>query len=149
MFFPVGIEIKNRKCLIVGGGKTAYRKIKTLSRYEAEIEVIAKEIKEEKIREADNIKITVEEFNKKDLNEYIMVIAATDDEDLNSRIVEICRKDNILVNNVSSKENMTLRFGAIYEDEDYQIMVSTHGKNCKKSKGIRDHIKKILNKNDK
>lgn len=147
MFLPVGIDVKNKKCLIVGGGKTAYRKITVLSRYEAVIEVIAKEIKEEKIRELRNIKITEEEFNKKDLKEYMLVIAATDDKDLNSRIVEICKKNDILVNNVTSKEEMTLRFGAIYEDEDYQILISTHGKNCKKSKGIRDHIKKLLDKN--
>ena len=51
MFFHVCIDIENKKCLVIGGGKIAYKKIKTLSRYNSDITVIAEEIKEEKIRE--------------------------------------------------------------------------------------------------
>ena len=47
MFFPVCIDIENKKCLVIGGGKIAYKKIKTLSRYNSDITVIAEEIKEE------------------------------------------------------------------------------------------------------
>ena len=57
MFFPVCIDIENKKCLVVGGGKIACKKIKTLSRYNPDITVIAEEIREEGIRNIENIKI--------------------------------------------------------------------------------------------
>ena len=52
----------------------------------------------------------------------------------------ICNEKNILVNNITSKENMSMRFGAIYEDDDYQVLVTTHGKHCSTSKSLRDEI---------
>ena len=144
MFFPVCIDIENKKCLVIGGGKIAYKKIKTLSRYNSDITVIAEVIKEEKIREIGNIDIREKRFSDENLREYMLVVAATDDKELNEEIAEFCIKNNILVNNVTSKNKMNVRFGAILEDEDYQILVSSHGKNCKNSKKLRDEIKNII-----
>ena len=42
--FPIFIDIKQKKCLIVGGGKVALRKVETLLRYEAAVYVVAEEI---------------------------------------------------------------------------------------------------------
>ncbi|MCP1224016.1 bifunctional precorrin-2 dehydrogenase/sirohydrochlorin ferrochelatase [Sebaldella sp. S0638] len=144
MFFPVCIDIENKKCLVVGGGKIAYKKIKTLSRYNPDITVIAEEIKEEKIKEIENINIIEKRFSGENLKEYMLVVAATDNKELNEKIAEFCINNNILVNNITSKENMNARFGAILENEDYQILVSSHGKNCKNSKNLRDKIKNII-----
>ena len=144
MFFPVCIDIENKKCLVVGGGKIAYKKIKTLSRYNPDITVIAEEIKEEKIKEIENINIIEKRFSGENLKEYMLVVAATDNKELNEKIAEFCINNNILVNNVTSKEDMNARFGAILENEDYQILVSSHGKNCKNSKNLRDKIKNII-----
>ena len=144
MFFPVCIDIENKKCLVIGGGKVAYKKIKTLSRYNSDITVIAEEIKEEKIREIENINIREERFSGENLCEYILVVAATDNKELNEEIAEFCIENNILVNNVTSKDKMNVRFGAVLENEYYQILVSSHGKNCKNSKKLRDKIKNIV-----
>jgi precorrin-2 dehydrogenase/sirohydrochlorin ferrochelatase len=144
MFFPVCIDIENKKCLIIGGGKIAYKKILTLLRYNPDITVIAEEIKEEKIRELENIKIFEEKFINQDIKKYMLVVAATDNKELNDRIAGLCIKENILVNNITSKDKMSARFGAVLENEDYQILVSSHGKNCKNSKKLRDKIKEII-----
>ena len=53
MFFPVSIDINEKKCLVIGGGSLAYRKIQTLLHYGAKIDVITEEIREEKIKDAD------------------------------------------------------------------------------------------------
>ena len=144
MFFPVCIDIENKKCLVIGGGKMAYKKILTLLRYNPDITVIAEEIKEEKIRELENIKIFEKKFINQDIRKYMLVVAATDNKELNDRIAGLCIKENILVNNITSKDKMSVRFGAILENEDYQILVSSHGKNCKNSKKLRDKIKNII-----
>ena len=144
MFFPVCIDIENKKCLIVGGGKTAYKKLQTLSRYNPLITVIAEDIKEEKIRLKENIKILEEKFTNQDIKEYMLVVAATDNKELNEKIAELCMKNGVLVNNVTSKDTMNARFGAVLENDDYQILVSSHGKNCKNSKQLRDKIKEFI-----
>ena len=144
MFFPVCINIERKKCLVIGGGKIAYKKIKNLSRYNPDISVIAEEVKEEKIWGIKNIKVTEKRYSNEDLREYMIVVAATDDEELNGEIADFCIENNILVNNVTSKDKMNARFGAILENEDYQILVSSHGKNCKNSKKLRDEIKNII-----
>ena len=140
MFFPVSIDINEKKCLVIGGGNLAYRKIQTLLHYGAKIDVITEEIREEKIKDADILNLFIETYENQPLDKYFLVIAATDNKDLNDKIVKICNEKNILVNNITSKENMSMRFGAIYEDDDYQVMVTSHGKKCANSKGLRDKI---------
>ena len=46
-YFPIFIEIEKKKCLVVGGGKVALRKVETLLRYDAQVHVVSREICEE------------------------------------------------------------------------------------------------------
>ena len=140
MFFLVSIDINEKKCLVIGGGNLAYRKIQTLLHYGAKIDVITEEIREEKIKDADILNLFIETYENQPLDKYFLVIAATDNKDLNDKIVKKRNEKNILVNNITSKENMSMRFGAIYEDDDYQVLVTTHGKHCSTSKSLRDEI---------
>ena len=58
MFFPVVLNIENKKCLVIGGGKVALRKINKLLKYKARITVISKNIIEEiKFLEGKNLEI--------------------------------------------------------------------------------------------
>lgn len=43
-YFPIFIEIEKKKCLVVGGGKVALRKVETLLRYDAQVHVVSREI---------------------------------------------------------------------------------------------------------
>ncbi len=146
-FFPVSIDIKNKNILVVGAGKVALRKIKKLLDYDCNISVIAKKAEEDAIKKLhmDN-KITLrenKEFNVKDLEGIFLVIAATSDENVNNDISNLCKDRNILVNNVSSKDNMNLRFLSIYDADDFQIAISTYG-NPKKSKQLKEGIRLFL-----
>ena len=47
MYFPVFTQIEGKRCLIVGGGKVAARKVHTLLQYGADIVVIAKKVCDE------------------------------------------------------------------------------------------------------
>ncbi len=74
------------------------------------------------------------------------VIAATNDEKLNENIADVCDSNGILVNNVSSKMKMNTMFGGIVKNDEFQIAVSTGGKNCKRSRAMKSEIQKILDK---
>ncbi|WP_335942848.1 bifunctional precorrin-2 dehydrogenase/sirohydrochlorin ferrochelatase [Fusobacterium polymorphum] len=148
-FFPVSIDLNNKNVLIIGAGKIALRKIETLLNYNCNIIVITKEILEEKFLELEkNNKIKIfknQEFEEKFLENIFLVITATDNEILNKEISQLCMSKNILVNNVTSKDDMNVRFMSIYEKDDIQIAISANG-NPKKAVEIKNKIKDIFEK---
>ena len=156
MWFPLFVNLKNKKVLVIGGGKVAFKKISKIMEYEADITVIAENIAEEKLLELENLRI---ENNRKIENdkdeieklvtEYFLVIAATDNEELNENVAEICDSKGILINNVSSKTKMNVMFGGIVKNDEFQIAVSTSGKNCRRSRAMKSEIQKILDRIEK
>lgn len=148
-FFPVSIDLNNKNILVIGAGKIALRKIATLLNYNCNINVITKEILEEKFLELEkNNKIKIfknQEFEEKFLENIFLVITATDNEILNKEISQLCMSKNILVNNVTSKDDMNVRFMSIYEKDDIQIAISANG-NPKKAVEIKNKIKDIFEK---
>ena len=143
-FFPVFLNMQNKKVLIIGAGKIAFRKAETLLSYGAKIKVIAKDIKEEKFKELENIELSLEDFKEDMLENVFMVIAATDDFTFNKYIFNLCDKKNILTNNITSKTEMNCRFSSIYENDKYQIAISEK-KEPKKSKTHKEKISKLFN----
>ena len=124
-FFPVSIDLNNKNVLVIGAGKIALRKIETLLNYNCNINVITKEILEEKFLELEkNNKIKIfknQEFEEKFLENIFLVITATDNEILNKEISQLCMSKNILVNNITSKDDMNVRFMSIYEKMIYRL----------------------------
>ena len=148
-FFPVSINLNNKNILVIGAGKIALRKTETLLNYNCNINVITKDILEEKFLElekSNKIKILKnQEFEEKFLQDIFLVIAATDNEVLNKNISQLCINKNILVNNITSKDDMNVRFASIYEKDDIQIAISANA-NPKKAVEIKNKIKNIFEK---
>ena len=156
MWFPLFVNLKNKKVLVIGGGKVAFKKISKIMEYEADITVITENIAEEKLLELKNLRIENNrkiENNKDEIEklveEYFLVIAATDNEELNENIAEICDSKGILINNVSSKTKMNSMFGGIVKNDEFQIAISTSGKNCKRSRAMKSEIQKVLDRIEK
>ena len=148
-FFPVSVDINNKNILVIGAGKIALRKVETLLNYNCNIIVITKDILEEKFLElekSNKIKIFKnQEFEEKFLENIFLVVVATDNETLNKKISQLCMSKNILVNNVTSKDDMNVRFASIYEKNDIQIAISGNA-NPKKAVEIKNKIKNIFEK---
>lgn len=148
-FFPVSIDLNNKNVLIIGAGKIALRKVETLLNYNCNITVITKEILEENFLELEkNNKIKIlknQEFGEKFLEDIFLVITATNNEILNKEISNLCISKNILVNNITSKDGMNVRFMSIYEKDDIQVAISANA-NPKKAVEIKNKIKDIFEK---
>lgn len=140
-FFPLFVDINNRNCLVVGAGKIALKKIKKLLNYGARVEVIAPDILEEIY--SLNIKITKRKFETADIDDRFLVVAGTDNFELNNKIVELCEAKGILVNNITSKTDMNTRFSAVIERENFQISISANG-NPREAVRIKEYLKKLL-----
>ena len=148
-FFPVSIDLNNKNVLVIGAGKIALRKTEMLLNYNCNINVITKDILEEKFLElekSNKIKIFKnQEFEEKFLENIFLVVVATDNETLNKKISQLCMSKNILVNNVTSKDDMNVRLASIYEKDDIQIAISANA-NPKKAVEIKNKIKNIFEK---
>jgi len=156
MWFPLFINLENKKILVIGGGKVAAKKIEKILEYGADITVVTENVMEEKLLKLENVKI---ENNQKIENDkakieklvkgYFLVIAATDNEELNENIANVCDSNGMLINNVSSKIKMNAMFGGIVKNSEFQIAISTSGKNCKRSRAMKSEIQKVLDKIEK
>ena len=93
-FFPVSIDLNNKNILVIGAGKIALRKVKTLLDYNCNITVITKEVSEEEFLELEKenkIKILKnQEFEEKFLEDTFLVVSATDNKELNDKISKLC-----------------------------------------------------------
>jgi len=148
-FFPVSIDLNNKNILVIGAGKIALRKVKTLLEYNCNITVITKKVVEKEffdLEKENKIKILKnQEFEEKFLEDIFLLISATDNKELNDKVSKLCISKNILVNNITSRDNMNLRFMSILSNDDIQISITANG-NPKKAVEVKNKIKEFLEK---
>lgn len=131
-YLPLFLDIKDKPCLIVGGGVIAERKVSILARAQANITVIAPNITSEINRKlGEHISWQEKNFTADDLQggskNYQIVIAATDDRKVNAEVAQICRDNNILVNTADDSKNCDFILPSIIDRSPVQIAVSTGG----------------------
>ena len=150
MFFPLFVNVENKEVLIVGGGKIGGRKAQTLREYGGNVTVYSEKVTEETILADENIKVVNRNVShdegeiKELVKKYFLVVAATDDTELNDRISHVCMSENILVNNVSSKAVMNAMFGAVVKNDEFQIGIGSYGKSCRRSKALKGKVQELI-----
>ena len=135
---PIFIKLENQPCLVIGGGKIAGQKITQLLESKADVTVKSLEI-------SDNLRylpITIEKavYQENDVKGYKLIIAATDDNNVNRQIYEDSQKNGIPVNVVDQPLLSTFYMGSVFQDGDVKVAISTNGKCPSFGKYIRDHI---------
>ncbi len=137
--FPLFVNLKNKKCLIVGAGIVAYRKIEILLRYDADIHVIAPEVIAPIVQFESEGRIRIErrEYLDDDVQGAFLVIAATSSLDTNTKAYEEAVKRNIPVNVVDDPERCTFFFPSVIKRGDLTVGISTDGKYPALSKKLR------------
>ena len=150
MFFPLFVNVENKEVLIVGGGKIGGRKAQTLREYGANVTVYSEKVTEETILADENIKVVNRNVShdegeiKELVKKYFLVVAATDDKELNDRISHVCMNESILINNVSSKTEMNAMFGAVVKNDEFQIGIGSYGKSCRRSKALKGKVQELI-----
>jgi len=147
-WYPVSLNLKGRNCLIVGGGKVAERKLKSLVKAEANVTLIAPELNAElqEMHEASTYHYLKSSYQKNDVNGFFLVIAATDCPETNSAIGEDAEAQSILFNSVNSSDTSNFYPAAASQCGDIQIAVSTKGQNPYLAKKIRKYLEQKFDK---
>ena len=128
-FFPVFLDLENRDCLVVGGGKVAARKAALLLRAGARVQVVAPRLSEEFARLLSDKRIdySEREFTDADIDGKVLVIAATDRQEVNRHVSELAKRRNIPVNVVDQPELCSFIVPSIIDRSPVQVAVSTGG----------------------
>lgn len=142
-YFPFYIDIENKKCVVIGGGVVALRKIEKILPFNPKITVVAPEICKE-IEEFDGLELHKRNFLDSDITNAFTVIAATDDNSLNAHIFKLCSEKNILINTVDDKEKCGFIFPALVKKENITVGISTEGKSPVYARFMRERIESSL-----
>lgn len=148
-WFPQFIDISGKKVLVVGAGKIAFRRISTLRLFDVELTVVAPELSQQVLAlEGEGVALRKRAFKEQDLERMDLVLAATDDRNLNKRIGSLCRQRNIPVNVADRKEECDFYFPGIVQEGDLTIGITAGGKNhsltVKGKRLIREALEKGL-----
>ncbi len=148
-YFPLNLYLKNKSCLIIGGGSVALRKAILLSKTDAKINVVSPQIKAELlslVRQSNGTYLD-HEFETNDIKDYFLVIAATNNYDVNEKVSEEARKKNILVNVVDTPELCDFIFPAIIDRDPLVVSVSSSGSSPVLARKVRSNIELNLPSN--
>ncbi len=144
--FPAFLKLRNRPCLVVGAGEIAWSKITSLLDAEADIRVIATEARDEvhQLAAQGRIRLELRAYIPDDVLGNFLVIAATDDRDVNAVVYKDAEDRDILCNAVDDPPNCDFYFGSIVRRGDLQIAISTNGESPALAQRLRREINAAL-----
>ncbi|MBP6058054.1 MAG: uroporphyrinogen-III C-methyltransferase [Nitrosomonas sp.] len=128
-FLPIFLNIKNRTCLVVGGGEVATRKIMLLLQAGAQVSVVSPEL-DATLNEylaQGKIKHCAEYFQPEHLENIVLVIAATNDRNTNRRVFAAAQQRQIPINVVDNPDLCTFIMPSIVDRSPLLIAVSSGG----------------------
>jgi uroporphyrin-III C-methyltransferase/precorrin-2 dehydrogenase/sirohydrochlorin ferrochelatase len=139
---PVSLDLKRRWALLVGGGAVALRKAELLLSAGARLLVVAPEILPELARRAD--RVDERPFEPGDLDGMALVVAATDDREINRAVAEAAASRQLPVNVVDDPELCSFIMPAIVERGRVTIAISTGGASPVLARLLRARLEALL-----
>ena len=141
-YYPVFLDLRGRPCLVVGGGAVAHAKIVGLLRAGATVTVVARTVVEaiEAFAARGEVTIVSRPYASEDIRGFGLVVAATDQPEVNRRVAGDARSANALVNVVDAPEISRFIAPAVLERGDLQVAVSTSGVSPAFAAFVRDRV---------
>lgn len=144
MYYPIFVDLSGKRCVVVGGGSVARRKVRALLKTEASITLISPFLHPafKKLINIHKDKIVHHKrrFRLSDIKDAFLVIGATKARDINYRIFSYCKTHNILLNIVDSLSESNFIVPSHIKRGNLILAVSTSGI----SPGLARKIRKEL-----
>ncbi len=137
-YFPMFIDLSDKRVVIVGGGSTAVRRARTLLQFTRNVKVVAQEADQELLDLAKLGKITLEKrlVKRSDLQDAFLVLTATADRKLNDDIYRLCKDEGIYVNISNDREKSDFQFPGVYIRNDIVVGVTATGLDSERAKRV-------------
>ncbi|MBT9141639.1 MAG: Siroheme synthase [Dehalococcoidia bacterium] len=128
--YPVTLNLKNKKCSVIGGGEVALRKVQTFLDSAAAVFVVSPRLCPSlmELARCGKIRWIEDHYREQYLQDSFLVIAATNIREINGLIAAYCRENRILVNVVDSPGESSFIVNSFLKRGELLIAVSTNGK---------------------
>lgn len=145
-YFPMFVDLSDKKVIVVGAGTIAKRRIRTLIEFTDRLVVIAPEVNKELLDLEKEGRLTIlrKKYQREDIYEAAVVIAATNDSKINNDIYSACKCLGIAVNVCSDKSKCDFYFPGIARNEHVVAGVTASGRDHKAARAAVERIREVL-----
>ncbi len=137
--YPVNLVLDGRPCLVVGGGTVAARKVEGLRACGARVHVIAPRVCDE-IRGWPDVTVEQRSYRPGDLGGYWLVVAATDDRQVNGAVYAEGERSHVWVNGADDPEHCSFTLPSVLRRGALVVSVSTSGRSPALSSWLRRRL---------
>lgn len=145
-YYPVFLDLKERLCVVVGGGRVAERKIKILLRTGARVRVISPRLTDSlaRLKKRKKISHLPRTYRRGDLRGSFLVIGATDERSVNERVFREAAAGRIPVNVVDDPAHSSFIVPSVVQKKDLLVAISTSGKSPALARLLRQKLGKEI-----
>ena len=145
-YFPLFVNLKDVKTVIIGGGSIAQRRALVLSDFCGDITLVSPDITNglKELSDAGRIRVIKRKYERSDIEGAAVVLALTDDAKLNERIHDDCKELGILVNVSTDKSLCDFYFPSVVRKGSMVAGICASGTAHKKVKEIRETVEEAM-----
>ncbi len=147
MAYPVFLNLEDRRVVIVGGGRIAERKVKSLLSECSDIVVVSRSFTqniEKYAQEKEGVKLIRRYFEPQDIEGAFLVFITTDNQEVNNQIADICVQKDILFNHSADVNQGNVKNGSQIRWGDLHIMIGSGGNRPGVSKWVKTLVEQSL-----
>jgi siroheme synthase-like protein len=144
VYYPIFLNIKDKRCVVVGGGQVALRKAKMLLEGRANVFVISPNPHPEiiKLSKRKTIHLIQRDYKPGDLKDAAIILACTDVKEVNHKVADEAKKAGVLVNVADNPERSNFITPSFFKRGNLTIAVSTSGISPALARKIRTKLEK-------
>ncbi len=139
-YYPIMLNIAGKKCVIIGGGRVAFRKVSSLIEHNASVSVISHDLCDEFEKIRDKITWIPRNYEQGDVRGASLVFSATNDRRVDKQVCEEAKALGIPVNVADTAELCDFITPSQIKQGDLTIAISTNGKSPMFAKKIRQEL---------
>jgi precorrin-2 dehydrogenase/sirohydrochlorin ferrochelatase len=145
-YYPIFLNLQGKKCVVVGGGEVALRKVERVLESGADVTVVSPSLDPglAQLAKRKTIHLIQRNYRSGDLKGAAIVIAATDIKETNYRVAEEAKKVKALVNLVDDPEPSDFIVPSFFRKGDLTVAVSTGGQSPALARKVRIRLEKTL-----
>lgn len=142
--FPMFVDISEKKVVIIGGGKIAERRFFTLKSFGADIMIVSPALTDRLKKETVGAEYICGEYKAEYIIGAYMVLACTDNREVNARVGRDAKKQNIPVSVCDSKDECSFYFPGVILTDEVTVGVCGDGNGHRAVKRAADRIRTLF-----
>jgi siroheme synthase-like protein len=146
MFYPIYLNLRNRRVVVVGGGEVAERKVQSLVETGAVIVVISPEVTPRiaALAQDDRVELHLRPYTSRDCKGAMLVISATDDAELSKKVFDDSHRAGALINTADQPGLCDFIMPAVVRRGDITIAISTGGTSPGLAARLREKVSAVI-----